>query len=399
MTNKKIILGITGSISAYKAAILLRLLTKSGAEVQVIMTEAAKDFIGPITLSTLSNKPVLHSLTHDQQWSQHVQLGLWADLLVVAPASAHTMAKFANGLADNLLCAVYLSARCPVMIAPAMDVDMWNHPATQNNIRKLMEIGHTIIPVEEGPLASGLEGKGRLAEPETIFSAIGEFFQSASLLSKKKVLITAGPTFEPIDPVRFIGNHSSGKMGIRLAEAALMMGAEVQIVVGPVSEPIQKHPRLFIHRVTTASEMFEKVKSLDSEIDIYILAAAVADFKPEHSEKEKIKKEGKSNPTLNLVPTPDIAKHLGESKKNGQFLCGFALETEHILDNAKSKLHKKNMDMIVINSPKDDQSAFGFDTNKISILENSGKFVSFGLQTKREAAMVILKAIISSLRT
>ncbi len=393
LEGRKIILGITGSIAAYKSAILLRLLIKAGADVKVIMTDSALTFVGALTFSTLSKHPVLNKLSQNQEWAQHVELGLWADLMIVSPATAHTISKFAHGLADNLLSAVYLSAKCPIMIAPAMDLDMWEHPSTQSNIEKLKSFGNHIIPVGEGPLASGLEGPGRLAEPSEIFEFVLQYFDKAQRFKGKRILITAGPSYEAIDPVRFIGNHSSGKMGIRLAEAALQQGAEVCLVLGPTQIPVPNHPQLTLIRTQSAEDIFNAVQRQHQQTDIFILAAAVADFKPAHTSKEKIKKDRQENMTIQLVPTIDIAEFVGKHKKDNQILCGFALETEHLVENASKKLHTKNMDLIVINSPKDSESAFGFDTNKISILDNSGKIVSFDLQTKQDAAKSILQAL------
>lgn len=377
----------------------MRLLTKQGAEVQVIMTDSAKTFVGPLTFSTLSGKSVLSDLSSNDQWSKHVELGLWADLMIVAPASANTMAKLAHGITDNLLTAVYLSARCPVFIAPAMDEDMWHHPSTQKNLQALESFGNAIIPVEEGPLASGLEGKGRLAEPETILSFVLAHFLSQHLLKNKKVLITAGPTLEAIDPVRFIGNHSSGKMGIRLAETALELGAEVKLVLGPTQESYPKGTKIETKRIQSAQQMFEAVCQFMEWADVFILSAAVSDFRPEIVSSEKIKKDGRNDLTIHLIANPDIAAYVGLHKKDSQLLCGFALETENVIENAQSKLHKKNMDLIVINSPKDASSAFGFDTNKISILDKSGKLVSFDLQSKKNSAIAILKAILQIQKT
>ncbi len=394
LEGRKIILGITGSIAAYKSAVLLRLLTKAGAEVQVIMTDSAHEFVGPLTFSTLSNRPVLTKLSVDQQWSQHVHLGLWADLMIIAPASANTIAKIANGISDNLLSAIYLSAKCKVMIAPAMDLDMWNHPATQSNIKRLQEFGNDIIPVGDGALASGLSGPGRLAEPEEIYNSILNYFLKDLPLSNTSILITAGPTYEAIDPVRFIGNYSSGKMGIRLAEEAVKMGAKVDLIIGPSKEAIMDHSNLNIYRIHSAEEMFLTVEQRIKSNTIFILAAAVSDFKPVKKEIEKIKKSNLKNLSLELVPTQDIAAYLGEHKNKQQFLCGFALETENIIEHAKEKMLNKKMDMIVINSPKDIGSAFDHDTNKIMILDNSGKLVSFELKSKKEAAINILEAII-----
>ncbi len=397
LEGKKIILGITGSISAYKSAVLTRLLIKAGADVQVIMTDSSQQFVGPLTFSTLTNKPVLSQLSVENQWSEHVQLGLWADLILIAPASAHTLAKLASGLVDNLLTAVYLSAKCPVMLAPAMDLDMWQHPSTQSNIKTLRNHGNQIIPVGFGELASGLSGPGRLAEPEEILMAIQEFFNAGMALQNQSILITAGPSYEQIDPVRFIGNFSSGKMGIRLAEEAVKKGAKVKLVLGPVSEPIIHHENLEIVRVKSSDEMFDAATSNLESHNIFILAAAVADFKPEQQAREKIKK--KSELQLNLVPTRDIAAYIGHHKRNDQILCGFALETSELVENATKKLVNKNMELIVINSPLDKESAFHFDTNKIMILDNSGKLVSFDLKSKKEVAVDILKAIIEKLPT
>ncbi len=393
LEGRKIILGITGSIAAYKSAIVLRLLTKAGADVKVIMTDHALEFVGGLTFSTLSKHPVMHKLSQEENWTQHVELGLWADLMVIAPATAQSISKMAHGAVDNLLSAVYLSAKCPVMIAPAMDLDMWEHPATQANISKLKSYGNLLIPVGEGSLASGLEGPGRLAEPADIFQFVLQHFETHQRFHGKRILITAGPTYEAIDPVRFIGNHSSGKMGICLAEAALQQGAEVCLVLGPTHIPVSEHPNLKIKRTVSAEEMFHAVKEEFSQTDIFILAAAVADFKPVHYSEQKIKKDQRESMSISLSPTVDIADFIGKEKHAGQILCGFALETEHIMEHATKKLHKKNMDMIVINSPKDAASAFGYDTNKISILDNSGKFISFELQSKKNAAKSILQAL------
>lgn len=393
LEGRKIILGITGSIAAYKSAMLLRLLVKAGADVQVIMTDSSKEFVGSLTFSTLSQKPVMSDLSSNKDWAQHVHLGQWADLILIAPASAHTISKMANGLVDNLLTAVYLSAKCPVMIAPAMDLDMWNHPATQNNLKTLHAYGILQIAVGTGPLASGLEGPGRLAEAEDILAQVTRFFSHRSLWNGKKVLITAGPTYEPIDPVRFIGNHSSGKMGIRLAEQALAAGASVELILGPVHEPLPCHSKLNIHPIRTAKELFEVVQTMIADTDIFILAAAVSDFKPTQLASQKIKKDGREEFNLSLTATIDIAAHIGKVKTAKQFLCGFALETEDLISHAKQKLDKKNMDLIVINSPNDPQSAFGFDTNKVSVLDKSGKLISFELKSKKEVAIDIINSI------
>lgn len=393
LTGKKIILGVTGSISAYKSLILLRLLTKAGAEVKVIMTNSAMDFVGPLSFSTLSGQKVLNSLSNEQEWQNHVHLGLWADLLLVAPISAQSMAKFTLGLVDNLLTAVFLSAKCPVMIAPAMDLDMWKHPSTQNNLEILKQRGVKVVPVAEGILASGLSGPGRLAEPEEIMELVLAFFDQKAKLKHKKILITAGPTYESIDPVRFIGNFSSGKMGIRLAEVAASMGAEVTLVLGPANQKPDPSFQIEVIHVVSAEQMLSSVSSKINHFDYFILAAAVADYKPENPSLEKIKKTEDSI-TLKLVKNPDIVAFIGEKKQPNQRLIGFALETQNIVNNAQTKLDKKNMDMIVINSPKDEGAGFGFDTNKIQILKKSGELISFELKSKEKVAIDILEEMI-----
>ena len=393
LTGKKIILGVTGSISAYKSLILLRLLTKAGAEVKVIMTNSAMDFVGPLSFSTLSGQKVLNSLSNEQEWQNHVHLGLWADLLLVAPIIAQSMAKFTLGLVDNLLTAVFLSAKCPVMIAPAMDLDMWKHPSTQNNLEILKQRGVKVVPVAEGILASGLSGPGRLAEPEEIMELVLAFFDQKAKLKHKKILITAGPTYESIDPVRFIGNFSSGKMGIRLAEVAASMGAEVTLVLGPANQKPDPSFQIEVIHVVSAEQMLSSVSSKINHFDYFILAAAVADYKPENPSLEKIKKTEDSI-TLKLVKNPDIAAFIGEKKQPKQRLIGFALETQNIVNNAQTKLDKKNMDMIVINSPKDEGAGFGFDTNKIQILKKSGELISFELKSKEKVAIDILEEMI-----
>lgn len=393
LQGKKIILGITGSISAYKSAILTRLFIKAGAEVQVLMTHSAKEFVGTLTFSTLSKKTVITDIHSDLDWNNHVALGMWADLMVVAPASANTISKMANGQVDNILTAVYLSCKCPVMIAPAMDLDMWQHPSTQFNISRLQTFGNQIIPVSDGPLASGLTGPGRLAEPEIIFEEVKKFIGTQHLLSGKRILITAGPTFEAIDPVRYIGNHSSGKMGIRIAERALFMGAKVELILGPTQEDIHPQANLQVHRIVTAHELFTKTKELYTNMHAFILAAAVADFRPEASAPEKIKKENKEELLIRCLPTEDTAAFLGQNKSNDQILCGFALETEEILPNAKKKLQKKNMDFVVINSPKIPGSGFGHETNQIQLLDRTGHLRSFELKLKKDVAEDILLTI------
>lgn len=392
LSGKKILIGITGSISAYKSVVLVRLLQKEGAIVKVVMTESSKEFVGELTFSTLCNSPVYSNLSQDNQWSNHVELGLWAELFLIAPASANTLAKMTHGLVDNLLTAIYLSAKCPIMVAPAMDLDMWNHKITQSNLQILQQIGIQIIPVGDGHLASGLSGPGRLAEPEEIVEIVKDFFKDSNLLSQKNILITAGPTYEAIDPVRFIGNRSSGKMGIRLAEEAVKLGAHVDLILGPSNESILSHSLLNVIRVESAQQMLDEVTKLQSKIDCFIFAAAVADYKVESPSQEKIKKT-EINLDLHLTKNPDIALTIGKSKRSDQISVGFALETENLIENAKSKLDKKNMDFIVMNTPKVKNSAFGFDTNQISIYHKDGRILEFELKTKKEVAKDILHEI------
>lgn len=390
LEGKKILLGVCGSIAAYKAAVLIRLLKKEGAEVKVIMTASALDFITPLTLATLSKNPVLGAF-HDEktgEWESHVELGLWADIFLIAPASANTLGKMANGICDNLLLATYLSARCPVMIAPAMDLDMYRHQATKTNIEKVLSFGNHIVHAEHGELASGLVGEGRMAEPETILSRIKEHVKKKSSYQGKKVIITAGPTFESIDPVRFIGNHSSGKMGYALAEEFAARGAQVDLVSGPVNlNPGRSSIQL--HRITSASEMLDVSRALFEKADITVFAAAVSDYRPAHVSKEKIKK---SEDTLNLSLTknPDIARELGRIKKPNQINIGFALETENELENASLKLKDKNFDFIVINSLKEEGAGFVHDTNKITILDSNGNIHKYELKSKDQVAIDII---------
>lgn len=395
LNNKKILLGVSGSIAAYKSALLVRLLVKEGAEVKVIMTNAAKDFITPLTLSTLSKNPVLSSFTNGEngEWNNHVELGLWADAMIIAPASANTLAKCANGIADNLLIASYLSAKCPVFFAPAMDLDMYVHPSTVENLRKLKSFGNGIINAEFGELASGLVGEGRLAEPEKIVYQLTSYFSKNVALKGKKVLITAGPTQEPIDPVRFISNHSSGKMGFAIAEAFKMAGAEVTIVSGPVSIPFPNDVK--IEKVQSAQQMYEATAKFFSESDIVILSAAVADYTPLHVADKKIKKK-EDIFNIEMTKTIDIAATLGKEKKTGQIIVGFALETDNEFENAKGKLERKNFDFIVLNSLQDSGAGFRYDTNKIKIIDRAGKVYDFALKTKKEVAQDILETIMPS---
>lgn len=398
LKNKKIILGISGSIAAYKSAILLRLLMKEGAEVQVVMTSSAKNFITPLTLSTLSRKPVLHALTEEDNWNNHALLGRWADFMLIAPASANTIAKMVSGQCDNLLLAIYLSAACPVFFAPAMDEDMWHHPATRSNIRELLGRGHLQLPIEKGELASGLFGEGRMAEPETIVSWLKDHFQEKEKkFEGKTALVTAGPTFEPIDPVRFIGNYSSGKMGLAIADAFAGEGANVNLVLGP-SPHLPRNASVKIYRVNTAKEMQEVCLQLFPESDMAVLAAAVADYRPSEIEKEKIKKKD-SSLTITLEKTPDILRSLGERKKENQLLVGFALETNDEEKNALKKLKEKKADLIVLNSLRDEGSGFSYDTNKITIFNTKGGKKSFSLKSKTEVAKDILDYIWNFIKT
>ena len=392
LQGKKILLGVCGSIAAYKAALLVRLLKKSGAEVQVLMTSAAHEFITPLTLSTLSNKPVYtHFSSSDEgEWTNHVELGLWADLMLIAPATANTMAKLANGICDSLLAATYLSARCPVVFAPAMDLDMYQHPATKNNMALLRSYGNEIIAAEHGELASGLVGTGRMAEPEHIIDYLEKSLGEKQSLLKKKVLITAGPTYEAIDPVRFIGNHSSGKMGIALARRAADMGATVNLILGPGPASPQQ-PGIEVQRVNSAQEMYEAANNHFEKSEIVILAAAVADYAPEEVAPQKIKKSTDEF-SLKLKKTIDIAKTLG-AKKSDQFIVGFALETENEVENASAKLRAKNFDLIVLNSLNDQGAGFKGDTNQVTIIDRENNKTKFELKSKAEVAKDILNEV------
>jgi len=397
LKDKKIILGVTGSIAAYKSAVLTRLLVKAGAEVKVVMTASAHDFITPLTLSTLSKNPVLTDFVKDKtgQWNNHVDLGLWADLILVAPASANTIAKMAHGLCDNLLLAVYLSARCPVYLAPAMDLDMFQHPTTAGNIDQLSRIGNRVIQPNYGELASGLTGKGRMAEPEEIVQAIEDHFNASQVLKGKNILVTAGPTYEALDPVRFIGNHSSGKMGFAIAEEFARLGANVNVITGPTSQRVSNQ-NVTVKHVTSAEQMFNECSALFPKSDITVLAAAVADYRPLNVSEQKIKKNG-DNLTLELTKTTDIAASLGKLKHNGQMIVGFALETENEQANALKKLETKNFDMIVLNSLNDNGAGFGHDTNKISIINRKQDVRTFQLKNKKEVARDIVQSIIETL--
>lgn len=398
LSGKKVLLGITAGIAAYKTANLVRLFIKSGAEVKVVMTPASKDFITPLTLSTLSKNPV-HSTfynTDDENelWNNHVELGLWADLMIIAPATANTLSKMTNGTCDNLLLATYLSAKCPVYFAPAMDLDMYKHPSTKTSLEALQDFGNIMIPATSGELASGLVGEGRMAEPEDIVAFITQDLLSKLPLKGKKVLLTAGPTYEAIDPVRFIGNHSSGKMGFAIAKAAAELGAEVYLISGPSHQQLQHS---LVHRidVTSAEEMYEAAHQYYSEVDIAILSAAVADYRPKNMADQKIKKK-EAALHIALEPTKDILASLGTIKKH-QFLVGFALETNNELENAKGKLQRKNLDAIVLNSLQDKGAGFATDTNKITIIDKKMEQVEFELKSKTAVAQDIIQEIIKRL--
>ena len=394
LENKKIVLGITGSIAAYKACILVRLLIKKGAEVQVVMTPSAKEFITPLTLATLTQKPVVSEFfdRRDGSWHSHVSLGLWADAMLVAPASASTIGKMANDIADNMLVTTYLSMRAPVFVAPAMDLDMYAHPSTQSNLKTLQSYGNHIIEPGTGFLASKLEGKGRMEEPEKIVEALEQFFAKQQKLSGKKVLITAGPTYEKIDPVRFIGNYSSGKMGFALAEVCAEQGAEVTLLSGPVSLTTM-HPSIKRIDVESAGEMFEAATKHFPKADIGILCAAVADFTPKTTADKKIKRKS-DNLRLELQPTQDIAAALGAMKKKKQMLVGFALETDNELQNAQDKMERKNLDFIVMNSLQDKGAGFRVDTNKVTIIDRHNDLTAYDTKTKREVAEDIVEFIV-----
>lgn len=414
LKGKRIVLGITGSIAAYKSAVLTRLLVKKGSEVQVVITPAGKEFITPVTLSTLSGKPVISEFfaTGDGTWHSHVELGQWADLMIVAPATATTLGKMVNGIADNLLITTYLSMppRVPVFVAPAMDLDMFVHPSTQRNIEQLKRDGVHIIDPGEGELASHLEGKGRMEEPENITAIIEEYLagqesaQAAPGISSikqndspKKILITAGPTYERIDPVRFIGNFSSGKMGFALAEECASRGAEVTLIAGPTSLAT-RHPGITRVDVESAQEMLDAAVGVFPRVDGAILSAAVADYRPRQASTDKIKRDDEGAITLTFIPNPDIAASLGKMKKEAQLIVGFALETSNEEANALKKMEKKNFDLIVLNSLKDEGAGFGHDTNKVTIISRDGTKTSFGLKSKEEVAKDIADAAFAILQ-
>ncbi len=395
LKGKKILLGITGSIAAYKSIYLVRHLVKAGAELKVIMTPSSKDFVSSLTLSTLSKNPVLIDLFDEQSWSNHVMLGRWTDVMVIAPLSCNTLAKMANGQCDNLLLATYLSATCPVVAAPAMDEDMWHHPSTKANLKMIESFGNKIIPVEKGELASGLFGDGRMAEPEQILKYLEVFFSKHEIkgsLTGKKALVTAGPTYEPIDPVRFIGNHSSGKMGVAIAKELYSRGAEVTLVMGPTNFNFSENG-VQVMRVNTAAEMWEACQSVFPSADITVMSAAVADYTSLQKAPEKIKKK-EERLIVELTKTRDILKSLGEIKKKGQVLVGFALETNNERANALEKLEKKNADLIVLNSMNDEGAGFAGDSNKVTIFSKEGNEFQFDTKSKQEVAVDIVDTII-----
>lgn len=399
LKGKHIILGITGSIAAYKAAYIIRGLVKKGAEVQVVITPSGKEFITPLTLATLSSHPVISEFfsNRDGTWNSHVDLGLWADVMLIAPATASTIGKIANGIADNMLVTTYLSCKAPVFVAPAMDLDMFAHPTTQQNLDRLRSFGNRIIEPASGELASHLVGNGRMEEPDKIIEALEEFFSEQQELKGKKIVITAGPTYEKIDPVRFIGNYSSGKMGYALAEACANRGAEVILVSGPVSLSTH-HPSIKRIDVESADEMYEATVHAFQEANAAILCAAVADYRPENKAEQKIKREKDEELLLRLVANKDIAAALGSMKKDGQVLVGFALETQNGVQHATGKLERKNLDFIVLNSLSDTGAGFRCDTNKVSILERNGQITEYALKSKTEVAGDIVNKLVDYLR-
>lgn len=395
LAGKKILLAVCGSIAAYKTAFFVRLLVKEGAEVKVVMTESAKDFITPLTLATLSKNPV-HSEYFDKtsgEWHNHVELGMWADLMLIAPLSANTLGKMANGICDNLLLATYLSAKCPVLVAPAMDLDMYKHPSTQENLKKLQSFGNQIIEAREGELASGLSGQGRMAEPEELIDILKKKLSNAEALAGKRVLITSGPTFEAIDPVRFIGNHSSGKMGAAIAEAFQQAGASTTMISGPATHLPGNGE---VIKVSSANQMLAEAEKLHGSADIVVFSAAVSDYRPEKPAKEKIKKADNTL-QINLVKNPDIAAQLGEKKKH-QFHVGFALETTNEEVNAREKLKKKNFDLIVLNSLNDQGAGFQKDTNRVTFFDKNNNEHKFELKSKVEVAHDIVDYVIKNLK-
>lgn len=394
LNDRKILLGITGSIAAYKSVFLVRLLVTAGAEVKVIMTPAAKDFVSPLTLAALSKNKVLSALADEDTWVNHVRLGRWADVMLIAPLSCNSLSKMANGMCDNLLMAAYLSATCPVAVAPAMDEDMWQHPSTQKNIEIIEQLGNSVISVVKGELASGLFGEGRMAEPQDIVTYLEENIFRSSILKGKQALVTAGPTFEAIDPVRFVGNHSSGRMGIAIAESLYSSGADVHLVCGPVNKAV-RFKNIQVTKVTSAEEMYNACMSLFANSDIMVMAAAVADYTPETVSYGKIKKNNERF-QLQLTKTKDILQSLGKIKNKNQILAGFALETDNENENAIKKLTEKNADLIVLNSLKDKAAGFG-DTNKVTIFDRNGKLYAYEAKRKELVAADIVDLIIKKL--
>jgi len=399
LTGKKILIGITGGIAAYKIPILVRLLKKAGAEVQILFSPMAHEFVTPLTLSTLSGNPILTDFHNPEtgEWNSHVELGMWADLFIVAPVTASTMGKMVNGIADNLLVTTYLSAKCPVVLAPAMDLDMYKHPSTKENVSRLKSFGHTIIEPTVGELASGLCGEGRMEEPEELFRIIHDLLKKKAELESKAVLITAGPTYEAIDPVRFIGNYSSGLMGYSLAKEAASRGAKVVLISGPTHLTID-HPNIHLIRVKSADEMYKVSVENFPNSDIAILSAAVADYKPAQIVSKKIKKSSET-PEIKLIQTPDILAELGKRKTKNQLLVGFALETDNEIENAKKKLKNKNLDFIVLNSLNDKGAGFGHTTNKVTIIDKYQNMDVFELKSKNEVAVDIIQKVVSLTRS
>lgn len=390
--RKNILLAVTGSIAAYKALYLVRSLTKSGFDVKVVMTKSATDFVSKLSFSTLSNNDVYSDITSESEWNNHVELGLWADIMIVAPATANTLSKMAHGMSDNMVMACYLSAKCPIYFAPAMDRDMWLHPSTQNNIKLLQSYGNIMIDPENGSLASGLTGIGRMAEPEHIIEKIHQDLNKTQDLKGQKMLITAGPTYEAIDPVRFIGNRSSGKMGVSLAYTAADRGAQVTLILGPSSLKVS-HPNIETIRTVSAQDMYDQCIEKYESMDVAIMAAAVADYTPKTVADQKIKKKS-DDLFLELKRTKDIAATLGKSKRENQLLIGFALESENEVANATSKIHRKNFDFIVLNSLKDKGAAFQHDTNKVTIIHKDNKTRSYELKSKDKVAQDIIQEIV-----
>ncbi len=395
LSGRKILLGVSGSIAAYKSVFLVRLLVTAGAEVKVIMTPAAKDFVSPLTLATLSKNKVLSALADEDTWANHVMLGRWADVMLIAPLSCNSLSKMANGLCDNLLLAAYLSATCPVAVAPAMDEDMWHHPSVKKNIEILHQYGHSVISVVKGELASGLYGEGRMAEPQVIVTHIEEKFFRSKILKGKQALVTAGPTYEAIDPVRFIGNHSSGKMGIALAECLFSFGADVHLVSGPTNNQV-RFKNIKVTSVTSAEEMYNVCMSLFASSDIAVMAAAVADYTPKTVSSNKIKKNNEYF-QLELTKTKDVLRSLGEIKNERQILVGFALETDNENENAIKKLVEKKADLMVLNSLKDESSGFGKDTNKVTIFDRDSNVYLFEAKSKKLVAADIVDLIIKKI--